>query len=102
MAGLGQGSNPCSILNSYHAGCEYELVEESGPPHNKHFVYSVSILGFDYKGSGSSKKRAKAAAAATALKKLYQINLGLNMEGSALSVSLGKADEVPEASESSL
>ncbi len=78
MASIGQPSNPISILNSYHAGCAYRLVEESGPPHNKQFVYCVHILGFDYKGSGPSKKKAKSAAASVALKKLYSINLGLN------------------------
>lgn len=95
MAGLGQSSNPCSVLNSYHAGCEYVLLEEKGPPHSKQYVYSVSILGFEYKGSAGSKKRAKAAAAAAALKKLYQINLGLNMEDSSPSVSLGETQEKP-------
>lgn len=80
MASVGQASNPCSILNSYHAGCVYRLVEESGPPHSKHFVYCVHILGFDYKGSGPSKKKAKSAAATVALKKLYSINLGLSLE----------------------
>ena len=96
MANLGQANNPCSVLNSYHAGCEYLLVEETGPPHNRHYVFSVQILGFDYKGSGSSKKRAKAAAAAAALKKLYSINLGLSMEDVAPSVNL---DTTPKQKE---
>jgi len=91
MANLGQANNPCSVLNSYHAGCEYSLEEESGPPHNRNYVYSVQILGFDYTGSGSSKKRAKAAAAASALKKLYSINLGLSMENRAPGVVVEKA-----------
>lgn len=80
MALIGQGSNPCSVLNSYHAGCQYELVEESGPPHNRQFVYKVEILGVAYTGVGSSKKRAKQACAANALRSIYNVNLSLGME----------------------
>lgn len=80
MAGLGQGSNACSVLNSYHAGCKYHLVEESGQPHSKIFVFRVEVLGVSYTGRGSSKKRAKQAAAAAALKSVYNINLSLGME----------------------
>ena len=99
MAGVGQGSNPCSILNSYHAGTDYNLLEESGPPHLKNFVYSVNILGCEYRGNGTSKKRAKQAAAASALKSVYQINLSLSMEESAPPMIIGKPLEQPEASE---
>lgn len=103
MAGLGKGSNPCSVLNSYHAKAEYTLVEESGPPHSKHYVFAVNILGCDYKGTGSSKKRARQAAAASALKDVYQINLSLCVEDPTPSVSLGngkeKSEEAKEASE---
>ena len=46
----------------------YELVEESGPDHDKQFVVQVlrngTVIG---KGSGSSKKRAEQAAAQAAL-----------------------------------
>ena len=76
----GQGSNACSVLNSYHAGCQYELVEEMGPPHDKQFVIKVEILGVAYTGKGKSKKRAKQAAAASALRSIYNINLSLGME----------------------
>ena len=80
MSLVGQGSNPLSVLNSYHSGCKYELVEDSGPPHDRHFVYKVVILGVAYTGKGSSKKRAKHAAAASALRSIYNINLSLGME----------------------
>ena len=76
----GQGSNPLSVLNSYHAGCQYELIEDSGPPHNKQFVFKVVIDGVAYTGKGNSKKRAKQAAAASALRSIYNINLSLYME----------------------
>lgn len=78
----GQGSNPLTVLNSYHAGCKYELVEDGGPPHNKYFVFKVVILGVAYTGRGNSKKRAKHAAAASALRSIYNINLSLEMETS--------------------
>ena len=77
---MGQGSNPLSVLNSYHAGCQYELIEDSGPPHNKQFVFKVVIDGVAYTGKGNSKKRARQAAAASALRSIYNINLSLFME----------------------
>lgn len=77
---MGQGSSSVNVLNSYHFGCEYKLIEESGPPHDKVFVIKVEILGVAYTGKGSSKKRAKQAAAASALRCLYNINLSLGME----------------------
>lgn len=80
MSLTGQGSNPLSVLNSYHSGCKYELVEDGGPPHDRHFVFKVVILGVSYTGQGSSKKRAKHAAAAVALRSIYNINLSLSME----------------------
>jgi hypothetical protein len=80
MALTGQGSNPLSVLNSYHSGVQYELVEEGGPPHDRHFVFKVEVLGVAYTGMGSSKKRAKHAAAAAALRSVYNINLSLGME----------------------
>ncbi len=82
---MGQGSNACSVLNSYHAGCQYELIEEAGPPHDRQFVFKVEILGVAYTGKGSSKKRAKQAAAASALRSNYNINLSLGMETPAAS-----------------
>ena len=82
MSIFGQGSNPCSTLNSYHAGTKYELIEESGQPHNKTFVYKVEVLGCAYTGKGGSKKRAKQAAAASALRTIYNINLSLSTESS--------------------
>lgn len=80
MAGLGKGNNACSVLNSYHQGCKYDLVEESGPPHMKEFTFSVNVLGHDFTGKGRSKKHAKQAAAALALRRLYGVNLLLGTE----------------------
>ena len=77
MASMGKASNPCMVLNSYHSGCVYSLVEEKGPPHAKEFVYCVSVMDVEYIGNGRSKKLAKQAAAATALDALYNIRLGL-------------------------
>lgn len=80
MAGMTKGSNACSILNSYHQGCKYEMIRESGPPHMKEFTFSVNVLGQDFAGKGRSKKHAKQAAAATALRSLYGVNLTLGIE----------------------
>lgn len=74
---FGQGSNPLSTLHSYHSGCRYDMVQESGPPHNKEFVMQVVVMDKAYQGKGKSKKLAKYAAAAQALKEIYNINLYL-------------------------
>lgn len=87
MAGLGKGNNACSVLNSYHQGCKYEMLEECGPPHMKEFTFAVDVLGRQYVGRGRSKKLAKQAAAASALKTIYSINLSLGVE----SVPIGPA-----------
>ena len=89
---MGQGSSPVNVLNSYHSGCTYELIEESGPPHNKAFVVKVEILGVAYTGTGGSKKRAKQAAAASALKSLYNINLSLGMESNTVEPAIVAVD----------
>ena len=78
MATIGKGSSACMVLNSYHAGSKYELKEEKGPPHAKEFVYSVTVLGVEYFGSGKNKKAAKQAAAANALNSLYKIKVSLD------------------------
>ncbi len=78
MATLGRGSSSCMVLNSYHQGAVYELKEEKGPPHAKEYVYSVTVQGVEYFGSGKSKKLGKQAAAANALNALYKIKLSLD------------------------
>lgn len=77
MATLGKGSSACMVLNSYHQGCRYELREESGPPHSKEFVYSVTVGGVEYYGRGKSKKEAKQASAANALNSIHGIKTQL-------------------------
>lgn len=77
MAAMGRGSSACMVLNSYHQGCHYEQKSESGPPHAKEFVFSVTVLGVEYTGVGRSKKLAKQAAAQNALNSLYKLQLGL-------------------------
>lgn len=78
MAGLGQGSSPCNVLNSYHNGCRYYLRGEVGPPHNKLFTMAVSVMGDEFTGTGRSKKVARQAAAAEALRSLYNLQLRLS------------------------
>ena len=78
MATMGTGSSACMVLNSYHQGAVYSLKEEKGPPHAKEFVYTVTILGVEYFGSGKNKKTAKQAAAANALNSLHKIKVSLD------------------------
>jgi len=50
----------------------YQLVEESGPDHDKQFVVAVSLNGeIVGTGTGTSKKRAEQDAARVAIEKLY-------------------------------
>lgn len=50
---------------------EYQILEETGPDHHKHFVVSVSIGGKELgRGEGLSKKLAEQAAAQDAVGKL--------------------------------
>lgn len=68
------GQNPISLLQEY---CvmkdltvpQYELVEESGPAHNKHFNMRVMVNGIHYQPTVSSqtKKLAKHLAATVCL-----------------------------------
>jgi len=47
---------------------EYEIVEETGPAHDRHFVAQVSVMGQPIaNGEGASKKAAEQAAAKSAL-----------------------------------
>lgn len=49
---------------------EYRLISETGPSHDKTFVFEVVIDGIVYgKGQGKSKKEAEQNAAYDALKK---------------------------------
>ncbi|MEM4261278.1 MAG: ribonuclease III [Candidatus Woesearchaeota archaeon] len=48
----------------------YDVLEEDGPDHNKHFVVGVFVNGEEYgRGEGSSKQQAAINAAENALKK---------------------------------
>lgn len=52
---------------------EYAIVEENGPPHDKHFIAQVSVMGAPAAtGEGTSKKVAEQAAAKQALEALEQ------------------------------
>ena len=77
MAGMGKGSSAISVLNSYHNTAIYDLLEERGPPHDKTFVFRVSVVGRLFYGSGRSKKLAKQSAASAALKSMYNVQLQL-------------------------
>ena len=58
---------------------QYDLVQESGPPHMKEFVMQAVVEGRAYRGTGKSKKLAKYAAASEALKQIYNMNLSLGV-----------------------
>ncbi len=52
----------------YHETPVYTLIDESGPDHQKAFVFEISIAGRSYgRGSGKTKKMAEQAAAMQAL-----------------------------------
>ena len=78
MSFMGKGSSACMVLNSYHQGAKYDLKEEKGPPHAREYVYSVTVLGVEYYGTGKNKKEAKQAAAANALSSLHKIKVSLD------------------------
>lgn len=65
--------NPISILNELRCGLKYNLIEQSGPPHNPTFKITVEIDGQTYYGEGNSKKTAKSEAAGAALKSFTQV-----------------------------
>lgn len=56
-----------STLYRDYPGALYNLVEESGPPHDKQYIFNVNINGNEYSGTGKTKKLAKQAAAGAAL-----------------------------------
>lgn len=66
--------NPVMYLNELlPEPLVYELMSESGPPHDRNFVMSVKANDQTVQGAGRSKKLAKAAAAQVALFKLFNI-----------------------------
>lgn len=69
--------SPVMILNEYHPGLKYEMIDERGEPHAMTFTVKVVINDTAYEGFGSSKKAAKAAAARSALIALYSISIDL-------------------------
>lgn len=46
----------------------------TGPPHAPHFECTVKVRGWEFGGSGSTKKAAKTAAAEAALKYLHSVH----------------------------
>jgi ribonuclease-3 len=62
------------LSSNDHPGPEYRLMEESGPPHDRIFVFQLlvgdNVVGV---GQGKSKKIAQQAAAAKALDKLQSV-----------------------------
>lgn len=59
------------VVQDIQKELSYELIEETGPAHNKHFKMSVKIDNIIYgTGEGHTKKEAEQEAAKSALKKL--------------------------------
>ena len=50
------------------------LCAATGPSHAPHFGCKVKVRGWEFSGSGSSKKQAKTAAAEAALKYLHGVH----------------------------
>ena len=51
----------------------YPISEPTGPPHSRTFSCTVKVRGWEFNGSGSSKKHAKTAAAKAALSYLHSV-----------------------------
>ena len=51
----------------------YPISEPTGPPHSRTFSCTVKVRGWEFDGSGSSKKHAKTAAAMAALTCLHSV-----------------------------
>ncbi|MCD8484261.1 ribonuclease III [Candidatus Woesebacteria bacterium] len=57
---------------------QYEIVEESGPDHDKIFTAAVVLPGYEpFTGKGASKQKAEQAAAAEALKQAFALEENL-------------------------
>ena len=68
---------------------------ESGPPHSREFTCSVTVRGWSFSGSGSTKKLAKAAAAESALQYLNNlVNVGPNATGVSIRTVKSRAEEI--------
>ena len=73
---------------------------ESGPPHSREFTCSVTVRGWSFSGSGSTKKLAKAAAAESALQYLNNlVNVGPNATGVSIRTVKSRAEEIGEKRE---
>ena len=63
-----EGKHPVMLLNErYSQNVQYEIVNESGLPHEKNFTCKVSVGGKEFFGSGRNKRIAKSKAAEEAL-----------------------------------
>ncbi|CAG7685924.1 unnamed protein product [Allacma fusca] len=65
--------NSCLAINCLMTPNQavYEEISEDGPPHNKTFVYKLTVMSHETFGQGVSKKKAKADAARQALMDLF-------------------------------
>lgn len=78
---------------------EYQIVETSGPPHQRRFVAQVSVEGTEVgRGEGASKKEAEQAAASKAVAALdaCEGRLDLLLESRSEQADSEQADEVDE------
>ncbi|XP_055378580.1 double-stranded RNA-specific editase Adar-like [Condylostylus longicornis] len=66
-------SNSVINLNENIPGIAYNVLEQSGPPHNTKFTISIQIDDRSFVATGRSKKQAKALAAIDALKYLVEV-----------------------------
>lgn len=85
--------NPISILNELRYGLKYEIIEQSGPPHNPTFKVRVNVDGQTYYGIGNSKKAAKCEAANEALKSFIQFpNSHMIISANKQTISVNRTD----------
>lgn len=85
--------NPISVLNELRYGLKYEIIEQSGPPHNPTFKVRVQVDGQNYYGVGNSKKGAKCEAATAALNSFIQFpNSHMIISANQNTISVNRVD----------
>lgn len=63
--------NAVQLLHELRAGLQFQLEEETGRAHDKHFTMSVVVDSHSFQGVGCNKRTAKSNAAKQALIKLF-------------------------------
>jgi len=76
--------NPIGSLQEFCAlksmgNVEYSLVSQSGPDHNRNFIFSCKVSSFEQEGNASTKKQAKKIAAVNMLQLITGVEEGKDL-----------------------